>query len=272
MPSGNSSSPPSGARSAAPSVPAVIAVGPSGAPANGAPAPAQSGSVSDPFASVISAASRVRPAVVTITTSTTVNNGPFQIQGTGVGSGMIYNSAGWILTNDHVIAGADRISVQLADGRTFSGRVVRTDGTLDLAVVKITATGLPTVRIGSSASLAVGQLLIAVGNPLGTFAGSVTVGVLSAEDRAITVRDQLTGQPRSLSGMLQTDAAINPGNSGGPLLDASGFVIGIDTATDTAGVGIAFAVPIDAAKPIMKLALGGTLGRSWPVGLQVQRA
>ena len=270
-PSGVASAPPSAGPSSGSSVspsaspaPGVTAVVPSGSGTGGTPAPAQTGS-RDPFAAVISAVARVRPAVVTITSSTTVNNGPFQIQGTGIGSGLIFNASGWILTNNHVIAGANKLSVQLTDGRTFAGRVVRADPTLDLAVVKISATGLPTAHIGSSAGLAVGQLLIAIGNPLGTFAGSVTVGVLSAEDRAITVRDELTGQPRSLSGLLQTDTAINPGNSGGPLLDAAGLVIGVDTATDTGGVGIAFAVPIDAAKSIMKLALQGAVGVARPL-------
>jgi len=258
-----SSASPSGGPSSSPA-PGVTAVVPSSSSSTGATAPSQTGS-KDPYAAVISAVARARPAVVTITSSTTVNNGPFQIQGTGIGSGLIFNSSGWILTNNHVIAGAIKLSVQLADGRTFAGKVVRADPTLDLAVVKISATGLPTARIGSSAGLAVGQLLIAIGNPLGTFAGSVTVGVLSAEDRAITVRDELTGQPRSLSGLLQTDTPINPGNSGGPLLDASGLVIGIDTATDTGGVGIAFAVPIDAAKSIMKLALQGAIGVTRPL-------
>ncbi len=139
------------------------------------------------------------------------------------------------------------ITTQSAAG----ARVVASDPDHDLAVVKIEATGLPTVAIGTSASLKVGQLVVAIGSPLGTFTDSVTSGILSATGRSITVGDPATRQRRTMSNLLQTDAAINEGNSGGPLLDASGRVIGINTASASSAEGIGFAIAIDEAASIM---------------------
>jgi S1-C subfamily serine protease len=210
--------------------------------------------VIDPFSIVVAVAGRSRPAVVTITT-VDPNNGPFGAPATGVGSGMIFDARGWILTNDHVVAGASSLSVALQDGRTFDGRVVSEDPAHDLAVVKVAATGLPTVRIGRSSGLHVGQLVIAIGSPLGTFTDTVTTGILSATSRSIDVGSNR--HPQRLTNLLQIDAPINPGNSGGPLLDAAGDVIGINSASDPNAQGIAFAIPIDTAGPIMQKALGG---------------
>jgi S1-C subfamily serine protease len=135
-----------------------------------------------------------------------------------------------------------------------AARVLVTDAAHDLAIVKIDESGLPTVPLGDSDSLRVGELLIAIGSPLGQFTDSVTSGILSATGRTVTVADYQTRQRRQMSNMLQTDAAINPGNSGGPLLDAHGSVIGINSAVDQSAEGIGFAIPIDAAKAIMERA------------------
>jgi S1-C subfamily serine protease len=147
------------------------------------------------------------------------------------------------------------VTVTLNDGRELTGRVASTDQAHDLAVVKIDGTGFPTIPIGSSANLQVGQLVIAIGSPLGQFTDSVTSGILSATGRSVTVLDQATRQSRTITGLLQTDAAINEGNSGGPLLDARGQVIGINSATASGAQGIGFAIPIDAAASIMTSAL-----------------
>ena len=203
---------------------------------------------------VVSAVASVSPAVVTITTTVNARQGPFSAQGTGVGSGFIYASNGWILTNAHVVEGATSVKVTLASGAEYTGRVVTTDSAADLAVVKIDGSGLPTAKIGTSSTLKVGEAVIAIGSPLGTYSGSVTLGVLSGEGRTITVADDLTGQPRTLSNLLQTDAALNPGNSGGPLVDESGNVIGISTASSGSAQGIGFAIPINAAQSIMAAA------------------
>jgi serine protease Do len=192
------------------------------------------------------------PAVVTIeTTATLPGAGPRTATGTGVGSGFIYDANGSILTAAHVVEGASRITVTLADGRTFPGTVAATDPTLDVAVVKIDASGLPTISLASSDAVEVGQTVIAVGDPLGDYPGSVTIGIVSGLDRSVTVADELTGRPRDLTGMIQTDAAINPGNSGGPLIDTSGKVIGIISAGSSDAQGMGFAVPISAAAVVI---------------------
>ncbi len=205
----------------------------------------------DESSAVIDAAARVGPAVVVITTTATSPADPLSIPQEGVGSGFVYDPSGWILTNRHVVAGSDKMTVKLQDGRTFTGRIYGIDTLTDLAIVKIDTSGLPTAPLGDSNSLKVGQLLIAIGSPLGTYSNSVTSGILSARGRTIRVAG---GQ---LSNLLQTDAAINPGNSGGPLLDSAGDVIGINTAIASSAEGIGFAIPIDLAKPIMRQAVAG---------------
>jgi serine protease Do len=211
---------------------------------------------------IVQVAAKVSPAVVTITTQSAGGAvSPFSVPSTGVGSGFIYDSSGLILTNYHVVEGGGTLTVTLQDGRELAGRVATGDPEHDLAVVKIDATGLPTVAIGSSASLKVGQLVVAIGSPLGTFTDSVTSGILSATGRSITVGDPTTRQRRTMSNLLQTDAAINEGNSGGPLLDASGRVIGINTASAASAEGIGFAIPIDQAASIMAGARTASVGR-----------
>jgi S1-C subfamily serine protease len=172
---------------------------------------------------------------------------------TGVGSGVIYNSDGWILTNRHVVEGGNEFEVELKDGRVLSGEVYGIDTLTDLAIVKVDGTDLPTAAIGVSDALEVGQLVIAIGSPLGTYSNSVTSGIVSAKGRTITT----DGSTRPLTNLIQTDAAINPGNSGGPLLDANGNVVGINTAIATNSNGIGFAIPIDVARPIMAQAVAG---------------
>jgi serine protease Do len=209
---------------------------------------------------IVQVAAKVSPAVVTITTQSAGTLSPFAVPSTGVGSGFIYDSSGLILTNYHVVEGGGSLTVTLQDGRELAGRVVATDPDRDLAVVKIDATGLPTVAIGTSSSLKVGQLVVAIGSPLGTFTDSVTSGILSATGRSITVGDPTTRQRRTMSNLLQTDAAINEGNSGGPLLDASGRVIGINTASATSAEGLGFAIAIDEAASIMASARTASVG------------
>jgi S1-C subfamily serine protease len=205
---------------------------------------------------IIDAAARTGPAVVRITATGSTVDVFGSIPSRGVGSGFIYDPAGWILTNRHVVTGSNgqlvaSLVVDLKDGRQFNGRIYGVDTLTDLAIVKIDATGLPTAAIGSSASLKVGQLAIAIGSPLGTLSNTVTSGIISATGRSITVENE------RLSNLIQTDAAINPGNSGGPLIDAGGNVIGVNTAVATDSNGIGFAIPIDIARPIMQQALAG---------------
>ena len=222
-----------------------------------APSSGTSGTLAglDGSSAIVAVAKAASPAVVTITTTTGGSGGGLFGGSTGVGSGFIYDANGWILTNYHVVEGGGTLTVVLNDGRELTGRVASTDEAHDLAVVKIDGTGFPTIPIGSSASLQVGQLVIAIGSPLGQFTDSVTSGILSATGRSVTVADQATRQRRTITGLLQTDAAINEGNSGGPLLDARGQVVGLNSATASGAQGIGFAIPIDAAASIMTSAL-----------------
>lgn len=166
----------------------------------------------------------------------------------GSGSGVIFTQNGYIATNNHVVDGAQELSVSLADGRIFTGKVVGTDPVTDLAVVKIEADNLPVATLGDSDSLMVGEPAIAIGNPLGLeFQGSVTSGVISALNRSLEIGERKFK-------LIQTDAAINPGNSGGALVNADGVVVGINSAKiAVAGVeGIGFAIPINTARPILQ--------------------
>ena len=198
-----------------------------------------------------------KPTVVTITADGVASGGPFNVPTTGVGSGIIVTTDGYILTNRHVVANANTLTVTLEDGREFDASVVRIADDNDLALIKVEATGLTAATIGNSGALEVGQTAIAIGSPLGTYTETVTQGIVSGLNRDITVTDELTGRPTALHDLIQTDAAINPGNSGGPLLDAAGQVIGINTAVERDSTGIGFAIPIDIARPIMAQALAG---------------
>ncbi|HEX7399567.1 MAG TPA: trypsin-like peptidase domain-containing protein [Candidatus Limnocylindrales bacterium] len=224
--------------------------------------------VIDEQSAITTAAAKVSPAIVTITSSGAAQNpnDPFgQIPSTGVGSGVIFNANGWIITNKHVVAGSSQLQIALQDGRQFDGTIYGIDTLTDLAIVKVDATGLPTAPIGNSSAAKVGQLAIAIGSPLGTYTNSVTSGIISAFGRTIQVEDGT-----QLRNLIQTDAAINPGNSGGALLDAGANVVGINSAVARTAEGIGFAIPINIAKPIMEQALAGQkLARPW-IGIRYQ--
>jgi S1-C subfamily serine protease len=227
---------------------------------------------------VVTAVNRVGPAVVRIDTERTVTTNiphfffddpffrnffgedifpqlPKEYRQRGQGSGFIIDSKGIILTNAHVVMGADKVTVRLRDGRTFPGEVRGIDEPSDLAVIKIEGDNLPVAPLGNSAGLQVGQWAIALGNPLG-LDNTVTLGIISTLNRS----SAQVGIPDKRLDFIQTDAAINPGNSGGPLLNASGEVIGINTAIRAGAEGIGFAIPIDRAKAIKdQLARGETI-------------
>jgi len=203
----------------------------------------------------------VSPAVVSIlyTKNVTVSD-PFDLYGQGQkvieeqggGTGFVITSDGLIVTNKHVVSDENaKYTVITANGDTYDAEVLALDPTLDLAVVKIDAKGLSVVKLGSSKDVKVGQKVVAIGNSLGEFQNSVTVGVISATGRKLVSSDIAYGQDATeLEGLLQTDAAINLGNSGGPLVNLRGQVIGINTATaaKSQAEGIGFAIPIDVAK------------------------
>jgi S1-C subfamily serine protease len=216
----------------------------------------------DESSAVINAVNKAMPAVVKIQSQTS--------NGGGIGTGFIYNSDGWILTNKHVVDGANQLTVILSDSRELPARLYGIDPLTDLAIVKVDASGLPTVSIGSSSELKPGQLAIAIGNPLGEFENTVTTGVVSGLGRQIVAGGSLSTAAEQLNNLIQTDAAINPGNSGGPLLDSGGQVIGVNTAVSQEAQGIGFAIPIDVAKPIMQQAVNGEqLSRPW-IGVYYQ--
>jgi S1-C subfamily serine protease len=201
---------------------------------------------------IIEAAAKVGPAVVRIVVEGADASAIGGVIPEGVGSGVIYDSRGWILTNRHVVADSTSLVVELKDGREFAGTVYGIDTLTDLAIVKIDATNLPAAPVGDSGELQVGQLTIAIGSPLGTYSNTVTSGIVSATGRRIQVQDGTF-----INNLIQTDAAINPGNSGGPLIDSIGNVIGINTAVALDSNGIGFAIPINIARPIMQQALAG---------------
>lgn len=211
---------------------------------------------------IVAAAKKVGPAVVGITNKAYVRDFFNRVQLTerGTGSGVIYDKAGYIATNNHVVEGASEIIVSLPDGRSFNGKVLGADPVTDLAVVKINAENLSVAEFGDSDTLQVGEPAIAIGNPLGLeFRGSVTAGVISALNRSIELGERKYN-------LIQTDAAINPGNSGGALVNADGEVIGINSAkVAVSGVeGMGFAIPVNTAKPILdELANKGRVARPY---------
>ncbi len=172
------------------------------------------------------------------------NNQDEQLQGTG--SGVIISSDGYIVTNNHVVEGADDVTVTMNTGEEVPAKVVGADAQSDLAVLKIEKSGLVAVNFGDSDSLQVGESVVAIGNPMGeNLAGTVTHGIISGKNRVIEI-DGYTFQ------VLQTDAAINPGNSGGALVNAKGQLVGINNAKSSTAEGIGFAIPINVAKPIIE--------------------
>lgn len=194
---------------------------------------------------------KAKPSVVGITTTTLSSDNMFSMptESTGVGTGIIVDSNGYILTNSHVISDgqAKTVNVLFSDGSTIDGEVYWYDSQLDLAIVKVNKTGLTAAELGDSDKVQIGDISVAIGNPYGLdLAGTVTQGIISGLDRTISTSET------TMTGLIQTDASINSGNSGGPLLNSSGQVIGINTAKASEGEGLGFAIPINTAKPIIE--------------------
>jgi Do/DeqQ family serine protease len=241
----------------------------------------------DPFlrrTATVEAVEKVGPSVVNVTTEQTRRGGPFRSFGDpffdrffqdffesrvpeksqSLGSGVVIDGAGHVLTNEHVVSRADVIRVTLADGRELEANLIGAEPNFDLAVLELVdAKGVPFTAPGSSGDLLVGEPVIAIGNPFG-LSNSVTTGVVSALNRSVRTED------RVYHGFLQTDASINPGNSGGPLLNAAGSLIGINTAVYQGAQGIGFAIPIDVAKRVVdELLAKGEVSPVW-IGVDVQ--
>jgi len=183
----------------------------------------------------------------------------------GAGSGFIVDKEGYIMTNEHVVHGAEEIKVTLSDGRSFNGEVIGSDITTDMAIVKIDANNLPVAKMGDSDELKVGEIVIAIGNPYG-LEKTVTMGVVSAKGRNISAGSD----GHEYRNLIQTDTAINPGNSGGPLLNTNGEVVGINTAIIPYAQGIGFAIPVNIAKKNLNdLITLGKVRRAW-LGVYIQ--
>jgi serine protease Do len=198
---------------------------------------------------VVAAVQKVSPAVVSIATLRVIQEGMFgAVPVRGLGSGIIFDSNGGILTNHHIVEDAERVEVVTTDGKKFQGEVLGSDSMSDIAVVRVDGEGLPAVKLGDSDKIVPGQIAIAIGNPYGFLlpGPTVTVGVISALKRHIHVENHM------YEDLIQTDASINPGNSGGPLVDSSSLVIGVNTANIPFAQGIGFAIPINMARRIAK--------------------
>jgi serine protease Do len=226
---------------------------------------------------IVEAVKRAGPAVVNITTTMGREGELFPEPRTpfgeeapapethGAGSGVIIDPRGYILTNAHVLMGAERVSVRLADEREFEAKVVGRDRITDTALVKVKSDKLPTIQMGSSKKLPVGAWIIAIGNPFG-FENSVTVGVLSAKHREMTAASVLSPFGWYMEDMLQTDAAINSGNSGGALVDLAGRLVGVPTAivAPVVAQGIGFAIPVEIARrSASEMMRYGRVRRAW---------
>jgi S1-C subfamily serine protease len=205
----------------------------------------------DPYSQrVTQAFDNVGPSVVHISARGKKGRG-------GTGSGVLFTPDGYLLTNSHVIAGAQSLSASLTDGQSFEARLVGDDPATDLAVLHLSAAGLPFATFGSSADLRVGQLVVAIGNPLG-FQATVTAGIVSALGRTLR-----SASGRLIESIIQTDAPLNPGNSGGPLVDGHARVVGINTAMIGGAQGICFAIGIDTATDVVsRLMKDGKVRRS----------
>ncbi|MGF7059332.1 serine protease HtrA [Brassicibacter mesophilus] len=221
---------------------------------------------SEDINTVSAVAKKSMKSVVGITTVETVRDFIWERQVQGVGSGVIVDARGYILTNSHVVGDnkADRITVLFENGDKKVGRVLWHDPNLDLAIVKVDTTNLPVADFGDSDVLQIGELAVAIGNPLGLeFQRTVTSGIISGLNRTIPI-----DQYNKMEDLIQTDASINPGNSGGPLLNAKGEVIGINTAKISTGEGLGFAIPINVAKPIVEQLIKD--GKFVPVYIGIQ--
>ncbi len=197
---------------------------------------------------------RVGPAVASVSV-TARRQGRL---GAGSGSGVLFTPDGYLLTNAHVVRGARQVGVSLTDGSSLQAAVVGADEPTDLAVIAVDGSRLPYAELGRSATLRVGQLVVAIGNPLG-FSSTVSAGVVSALGRTMRAT---SGRP--MEGIIQSDVALNPGNSGGPLVDGRGRVVGINTAMILGAQGLSFSVPIDTAKWVLgQLMTGGRVRRGY---------
>jgi S1-C subfamily serine protease len=197
---------------------------------------------------IISAVDQVGPAVVHIHIKRNDRHPPGdEHEAEGSGSGVILAPDGYIATNNHVVENAGSIGVSFSDGTNFPAELIGRDAATDLAVIRVLGTGLPIARLGDSDRLKVGQIAIAIGNPLG-FQSTVTAGVISALGRTL---NSTTG--RLIENVIQTDAALNPGNSGGPLVDSRSNVIGINTAIIQYAQGICFAIPVNTVRWVVSL-------------------
>jgi S1-C subfamily serine protease len=221
---------------------------------------------------VVGVAEKVGPAVVSIRAKNRARSWPFK--GEGEASGVTIAQDGFILTNNHVVERAKEIKVSTTDGREFLGEIVGTDPDTDLAVVRVGQNGLPTAVLGDSDMLRVGQLVIAIGNPLG-FQSTVSTGVVSALGRSLR-----SPSGRLIDNVIQTDVPLNPGNSGGPLVDSRGRVVGINTAIIRMAQGISFVIPINTARWVVgelltrgkvQRAYLGLAGQVRPISRRLQR-
>ncbi len=221
---------------------------------------------------VVSVVERVGPAVVSIAAGTRRRGRAPGV--VGAGSGVIFTPDGYVLTNSHVVHEATDLAVTLTEGSTLGATLVGSDPATDLAVVRAGGSGLPVAQLGESASLRAGQLVVAIGNPLG-FQSTVSAGVVSALGRSLR---SATG--RLIENIIQSDVALNPGNSGGPLVDSRAHVVGINTAIIRMAQGISFAIPIDTARWVVSelLAHGrvrraylGIVGQTRPIERHVAR-
>lgn len=204
---------------------------------------------------IVDIASQVSKSVVSISTKTIMSSWfGRRYTSEGAGTGIIISSDGYILTNDHVIDGSNSITVTTSDGKEFDGEIIKTDAGKDLALIKVESkTELSAAKIGNSDAVKVGETVIAIGNVLGRYTGSVTKGIVSGLGRPIvTSGSSLYGNLTELDDLIQTDTAINSGNSGGPLVNIKGEVIGINTAIDGTAQNIGFAVPISHAEELVK--------------------
>jgi S1-C subfamily serine protease len=210
---------------------------------------------------IINAVGKAKNAVVKIDLWSKRQN---KSEPSGSGSGFIFSSDGYLFTNDHVVQAGNELVVSLLEGNEFKGEIIGRDSDTDLAIVKIYGSGYSTVRLGSSIELQIGQLVIAIGNPLG-FQHSVSAGILSGMGR--TMRST---NGKLIDNILQSDVALNPGNSGGPMIDTEGKVVGINTAMIRGAQGLSFAIAIDMAKEIAdQLIKFGRVSRAY-LGLMLQ--
>ena len=223
---------------------------------------------------VATIAKKVTPSIVNVNVSSQSQGNmffPSSVQ-EGTGSGVIYTADGYIITNNHVVEGAQDITVTLASGTELKAKVVGTDPENDIAVIKIDKTGLPPITIGNSDNLVVGQLVVAVGSPLG-FEQTVTAGIISALHRNLAAASESGQTSTVLTDLIQTDAPINPGNSGGGLCDGGASLIGINAmiASQSGGsVGIGFAIPVNTAKRVADAIIAGKSVSHPYIGIQGQ--